>query len=328
MAEDGPETTRLIKKHAFDFDQNNPDAQTAVNKLFYPDFEFKWDNQKPFEFHGEVFRFRGMVFSRSVLSADGLKLSRIDFPVDVPRGDFVVVFVCKTHTFQLTVNGVASTVFPGQLVALDMLQAFEVHAASIDVLLFGLSRSLLQTLFPAVAEVHGRVFSEGPHKALLLNYMCTMEEVAACIGTNDSVHVAESVVRLVANCLLHGSTGKSTGYASNIKLNLSELKRAIDAQIENPRLGAELLMAQFHVSRATIYRMFEPHGGVAKYIKGRRLDFAFSELSKYSEKKQNISMLAYRLGFSHPSVFTRAFFLRFGVNPTEVREKSSVRKAP
>ena len=55
------------------------------------------------------------------------------------------------------------------------------------------------------------------------------------------------------------------------------------------------------------------------YIQGRRLDRCFDELLPRRRPYIGIAELAYRYGFSSESAFSRAFRLRFGASPSEVR---------
>lgn len=321
MSEAKKTADHLIESHTLSFGKNNSNGYEVYKKLLTSFFSIEAVQNGPFESTVNAFFFRDMVFISSMANTEDNTLTRHSRLANLPGSDYIVAFFCRSHSTSIKTNTLEAKVQPEQLVFVDMSKPFSIHASGINMLSLSFSRTLLESLIPGVQDIHGWVFTDGPHKELLLAYMKTLEVVAARIRSSDSVHVTETAVRMIANCLLHSGLGKSTSSASNLKLSLLDIKNAIDSQIENPRLNLEMLMDQFHVSRATLYRMFEPYGGVAKYIQRRKLDFAFRELSKYSNKKQNISMLAYRLGYSHASVFTRAFFARFGINPSEVRKE-------
>ena len=93
----------------------------------------------------------------------------------------------------------------------------------------------------------------------------------------------------------------------------------IDANLGDPELGPDSLQRTFRISRATLYRSFAAESGVAQYILKRRLELAFRRLRDAHRTTGSITSLAYSLGFSSPSVFTRAFKRRFGATPKEVR---------
>jgi AraC-like DNA-binding protein len=80
-----------------------------------------------------------------------------------------------------------------------------------------------------------------------------------------------------------------------------------------------MLLGEFGITRSTLYRLFEPLGGVAAYITERRLRYAFRQMTDPLEQHLRVSQLAFDLGFSHPSAFTRAFRGFFGMSPKDVR---------
>ena len=91
-----------------------------------------------------------------------------------------------------------------------------------------------------------------------------------------------------------------------------------DHQAEQ-NFGVAQVVAEFGVSRATIFRMFEPLGGVAKYILGLRLQRALIELGSPSNDHLRINDIAQSLGFANGPSFARAFRARFAFNPSVIR---------
>ncbi|MEO1497008.1 MAG: helix-turn-helix domain-containing protein [Planctomycetota bacterium] len=94
----------------------------------------------------------------------------------------------------------------------------------------------------------------------------------------------------------------------------------IEERLEDADLTAEALANAFGCSRATVYRLFEPEGGVRSYILGRRLSQSFRTLSQVNGARPSIDVVAERWGFRSTRQFRRAFSQRFGVAPTEVTE--------
>jgi AraC-like DNA-binding protein len=84
-----------------------------------------------------------------------------------------------------------------------------------------------------------------------------------------------------------------------------------------PGLGPAMIAASLGISRASLYRAFEPHGGVVAYIQRERLDEAYRRLSVPGQGG-TISALAWELGYPDPSTFTRAFRRRFGHAPRDL----------
>lgn len=92
----------------------------------------------------------------------------------------------------------------------------------------------------------------------------------------------------------------------------------IDHHLADPELGPEQLCRRFHCSRARLYRLFAPLGGVAHYIRQTRLERCHAAL-RTSQRKVNVSEVALEWGFSSISHFNRLFRNTYGVTPGEVR---------
>ncbi|NYZ64279.1 helix-turn-helix domain-containing protein [Luteimonas deserti] len=105
---------------------------------------------------------------------------------------------------------------------------------------------------------------------------------------------------------------------------VARILRCIDDRLEDPGLGCTLLQAAFHVSRPTLYRMFQPLGGVSRYIRERRLLAARRRLR--DEPDRSITWLLYDLGFESERQFQRAFHARFGMSPAQWRLQSRRRE--
>jgi two-component system response regulator PhoP len=95
----------------------------------------------------------------------------------------------------------------------------------------------------------------------------------------------------------------------------------IQQNIHRPDLSPILITNRFNVSRSHLYRAFASDGGVAKVLRDKRLDAAIQELSRADGSTPSITELAHRLGFSSNNQFLRAFRNRFGITPSQAREK-------
>lgn len=98
-----------------------------------------------------------------------------------------------------------------------------------------------------------------------------------------------------------------------------EVLSYIEAHIDDPDLGVDRLQSAFGVSRPTLYRMFRRMGGVARFIRQRRLAAAHQYLRRRPDL--SITWLLYELGFASERQFQRAFQSEFGLSPSEWRER-------
>lgn len=96
------------------------------------------------------------------------------------------------------------------------------------------------------------------------------------------------------------------------------LEELIDQHLGSWTLNARKLARLSGISRSALYRIFEPHGGVARYIHRERLRRAHDTIER--EMFCNIGNVAAALGFADASGFTRAFRKEFGYSPSELRQ--------
>ncbi|MBN2011276.1 response regulator [candidate division KSB1 bacterium] len=94
----------------------------------------------------------------------------------------------------------------------------------------------------------------------------------------------------------------------------------IEENMSDPRFGVEELAKEMALSRVQFYRKIRAITGqtAADFIRSVRLNRA-AQLLKL--KHDNISQIAYDVGFHSPSYFTSCFYNQFGVIPSEYGSK-------
>lgn len=135
-------------------------------------------------------------------------------------------------------------------------------------------------------------------------------------SSQDMALIAQSFVGLVRQLMLgdKGSNGPSADRDLPLTLLLQDY---IAANLHDPALDVDRLTIVFNVSRATLYRHFDQDGGVARYIRDRRLDRSFFELAAAEPRHGQISRVLRRWHFASPKSFNRAFHERFGMSPSD-----------
>jgi AraC-like DNA-binding protein len=102
------------------------------------------------------------------------------------------------------------------------------------------------------------------------------------------------------------------------KLRAQSIQRYILENLMDPDLNTEALTGRFAASRATIYRAFEPFGGVARYISEHRLERAKWELMTGNGKRGVVRAIAEKYGCHDTGNFNRAFRRKFNASPREL----------
>ncbi|NVJ68737.1 MAG: helix-turn-helix domain-containing protein, partial [Alphaproteobacteria bacterium] len=101
-------------------------------------------------------------------------------------------------------------------------------------------------------------------------------------------------------------------------LALARFKAFIKENLSDADLSIEMISDRLGMSRATLYRVAEPLGGVRKYIRTQRLKLAHAKLLAGEESARSITNLAFDLGFGTETAFRRAFKEAFGMPPSQM----------
>lgn len=102
----------------------------------------------------------------------------------------------------------------------------------------------------------------------------------------------------------------------------ASMKTFLRDHLDDLDLGIDDLRGAFHCSRSSVYRLFEPDGGVDAFIRHERLHRCFRELTSPALDQRQVSAIAGRWGYQNPSHFNRLFKRAFGVAPTVMVERS------
>lgn len=90
----------------------------------------------------------------------------------------------------------------------------------------------------------------------------------------------------------------------------------IEQNLSDTSLSAETILRSFGVSRASLYRMFEDHGGVRTYVTRRRVARAVLEIEEDPYTRGRMRQVAERWGFSSQPNFNRTIQRLFGTSPS------------
>lgn len=308
----------LIQHYAIDLPASDPGSFDGFVALVSPMFDLtRLHPEQPFEARVASTCLSELYLSRTV--AGGSLYERSPQTMARSGTDAIVVLVYLNVGFALELDGQRHAVAPNELVFFDLRQPLRIHAEKVDNISLVLPRQKLEELGVAVRDLHGFVLKSGVSKHLLLSHLHACIEVAPCIPAADAQAISDATVRLVAACCQGLSRrvledGGHSGLAT-----LGEVKAFIETRLGDPDLDPGTVLSAFGLSRATLYRMFEPVGGVAAFILERRMHKAFQQMTALDASKPRIKQLAMALGFVHPSAFSRAFKKQFGLSPQEMR---------
>lgn len=136
------------------------------------------------------------------------------------------------------------------------------------------------------------------------------------IDRSEAKGIAENYCALIRGAI-HRDACDDEALAEIGRVRHASIRRFIDQNLDSPRLSAADVCCAFNASRATIYREFESFGGIARYIRQRRLEEAMRDLACTRASRGTIKRVSERWGFHDPSHFNRLFRAQFGFSPSE-----------
>lgn len=315
-----PEPARpgFIDCYSAQFLPEDPTAVAAYADVLRPSFDFEIPAAsagRPFFASADVYFLPDIVVSRARSSAS--RLTRTAETI-AARGTDQVLVVCYTSgSFDFTIAGKTRRVAAGEIAFIDLSQPVMIEAPEVDNIGLAISRRQLESRVVALNRAHGFVRPDDALARLLRGTVQAVAMTAPSLTVGDARGVAEALLALVATCLEPLSrtlvdTGGNTA-------SLLALKTYVEEHLLEPGFGPQSLLDRFGITRSTLYRLFEPLGGVTGFIAQRKLQLAFRRLSDARYPREPVSRLAAELGFSHPSAFARAFKEAFGLSPSQVQ---------
>lgn len=151
--------------------------------------------------------------------------------------------------------------------------------------------------------------------SILRDAMVAMSRHLGAADAASAGIYAATLRDLVAAALARVSTSGRTG-------DMALLATAHDyiASQGPGMLTIDGLCAALDVSRSTLYRLFEPHGGVLAYDRMRRLRALYRAVNNPANTSP-LGELALRYGFADKAALSRSFRKAFGCSPSEMRSQ-------
>ncbi|RAR65936.1 AraC family transcriptional regulator [Paraburkholderia unamae] len=207
---------------------------------------------------------------------------------------------------------------PGDLFIVDAAQPLATEATRSEFLNLAVPRRLLAPLLSAPDQQSMRVLrGTDPTVALLREHLGALYRHAPDMTLANAQAVMPATLQLAASAL-NASVSPEHMPAVQQCVFVS-ICRHVEKRLTDPHLNAEQVAQTFGMSRATLYRLFEPEGGFATYVRERRLRRCREWLADPARRALPIADIAAAHGFADAANFTRAFRRSIGLSPRAVR---------
>lgn len=303
-----------------EFPDTDPQSAASYAKIIAPSFDFEipdFAKSQPFSATSEIFCLPDVTVSRARSTAS--RFTRTTQTI-AARGTDQILLVCYTSGhFTMTAAGKTTRIVAGELAFIDLSQEIVIEAPAVENVSLAISRRKLETMVPFLDDAHGFVRPKGAVSRMLRGMMEDVVAMGPTTSVIDARAIGTAIIQLAASCLEPLSRQQVETSAGRSTVSLVAVKAFIEQRLMDPELGLQTILDEFGITRSTLYRLFEPLGGVSAYITQRKLHCAFRQLADTLQPRRRISELAFELGFSHPSAFTRAFKDQFELSPKDVQ---------
>lgn len=234
--------------------------------------------------------------------------------------DHVLVQLYVAGGFSGDADGRAIKVQAGDIVIFDLSRPFHTQTSAFTNITLLVPRVHFEAEVDDPACLHGLVLSQDRHMiAMLAGYLQQLAERMPHLLPKDASAAAAATAALTTTVLKDFADPAPVGMP--VVSPFRAAARHIDCRIRDPDLDVASLTRELAMSRATLYRVFEPVGGVANYIRRRRLTGAAMDLSAPVNRRRTAGEIGYAWGFASETAFNRTFKAAFGLTPHTARQR-------
>jgi AraC-like DNA-binding protein len=260
------------------------------------------------------------------IRASALSFDRTPAIVSASGMDHLMVQLYTEGGFSGRAGERAITVAPGDICVFDLTQTLRTRATAFHNLTLLVPRPYMAAAVENVSALHGLVLSGGdPLTELLAEHLRALaSRVPRLASAPAASSAARGTIALITTMLAAAATPSRAARGSSTAAP-SPHRRAmqlIDQRLSDQALDSDTLAEALGMSRATLYRLFEPLGGVSAHIRRRRLTCAALHLASPDYRHERVSQVAYRWGFASEGSFSRSFRTQFGLSPSEARDRA------
>jgi AraC-like DNA-binding protein len=229
--------------------------------------------------------------------------------------DHYRLLLVRHGRFDCDADGRQANLSAGRFVITDMMRP-EFSVSACRTVVMYIPRDQLEQALPRPIDLHG-ISPGNACASLLAEHLEALNKSMPHAAPEELPGLAQATVNLVAASLASSEANVEGARPAVECVLLRRGRRFVDQHLADEDLAAPLLCTHLQVSRSTLYRVFEPIGGVSQFIRERRLAKVHEILSRSGERPQ-IARLAEAHGFKCAAHFSKAFREQYGYSAREV----------
>lgn len=318
MAAEATATVARLQPVVFSTDGVDPGQRFDMWRSHYDSFNamaLPKDSGEDFSARNEIWSFGPLALMRNL--APAMMVARTARHARRDSLDHWVIRVARSGSSRYRIGGMCFDARPGLPFLFSVGDPSDSERSWADWLSLYLSRDAFPDITAGLSTIRTGVLAM-PGSVLLADYLLLLERRLQGATTAEVPMLVAATRSMVAACLLTDVAPKSVSPEDVDVARLERIRQVVRRNLGSATLDSERLSRLAGVSRSQLYRLFEPHGGVARYVQNLRLRLAHAALTD-PDCDTPIAQIGERVGFFDPSSFSRAFRREFGYTPGEVR---------
>jgi len=249
---------------------------------------------------------------------DANRATRLERHVRSDQLDHYRLILKIAGSMRCEIRGERQVVHQGGLLVHDLSRpvTFDFEAGSNILLL--VPREMLDEAFPIAVDLHG-VRLQGTTASLLAAHLQELVRLSPQVEVAQAPMLTQATVGLLAASIAPSVPSLARVSKAAESTLLRQMCRYVDLHLAQPDLSADSMAEFFSISRSRLYRIFEPLGGVANFVRERRLARIHALLEQRS-RRMTVGRLAEDHGFRSAAHFSRAFREQYGYSPNDLRQ--------
>lgn len=311
-----PESLGVSSSCLFSSDQYPDNEKTdAVRAIMSPFFDMQpIDKSIPVSGRMDISLFGQMVFSKTEFSNH--KCERDTGLANLSGLDSILIQLFSNGNIKGNIGNHTLEVPQGSIVAFDLSKSYNfqiTESVKTECLNIVIPRVLLEK--KATHDIHGKLFrSQERMTKIISSYMRGLSDVIHEMDNNEILAAQQMTIDM-----LNSGFSILTNTNSDKEIDIKEkiiiyIKKSCQDSLE-----IDHLLSKFHISRATLFRLFSQEGGVVSYINDIRLQGFLKDLI-FHKKEASISALTQTWGFSSEQQLIRLFKAKYGQTPFSTRD--------
>lgn len=238
--------------------------------------------------------------------------------------DQIAVDVMVEGSFTGTLGPRRTAVGPGDCVILDLKQTMRIDLTAHRCLSLVIPRAVLRSRPCPARAPGGHVFAAGSAEARLIGgFLRQIVGLAPDLPEGLAAAAGLAGVDLLQACLAAGAGAAprpgAAGAEEGARRDVARIERFIERHVARQDLGPDLLCAQFGLSRASLYRLMAPRGGVADLVRRHRVAHAHLLLTTAQGRGLAVADIARRSGFKSPRTLRRGLREAYAASARDLR---------